>query len=175
MADTLRVELNREGLYDVATPTRFETDDTFTLRLHNGGEATHVHVRLSDALAGVLAVDEVNHYVEADTTRDITVRANPDRTGDARGRLEVAVGHGATKATTELTLLEPGATDVALDETLAAPGESKDTTTSEDLRPALLAALAVLLLAGGLVASGAFGLFLGALALLAAGLAARSL
>lgn len=175
MADTLRVELNREGLYDVATPARFETDDTFTLRLHNGGEATHVHVRLSDALAPVLVIDEVNLYVEAGATRDVTVRAAPGRTGDAQGTLEVAVGHGATRASTELTLLEPGATDVRLDESLAAPTEAENSSAREVLEPALLAALAVLLLAGALVVPGLLGVLFGVGALVAAGLVVYSL
>jgi hypothetical protein len=169
VVDTLRVELNREDLYDVATPRRFETDGDFRLRLHNHGEPTHVHVRPDDSLAAVLRPEGVNHYVESGADRDVLVRADPNRSERTSGTIEVAVGHGATRAATEISLLEPGANGVRVDESLGAPtGEERPALAGEDLQGAVFAALAVLLLAGALAAGGTAALLLGAGALLAA-------
>ena len=170
MADTLTVDLNREGPYEITAPGRFETDGEFTVRLRNHGEPVHVHVRADDTLASVARPEGVNHYVDAETERDVAVLTD-DRRGDAvTGTLEVATGHGAEQSAIEVTVLEPGATDVAVDTSLAEPTPERRGPTGlerEDVRAGALAALAVLAVAAAMVTDGAIAVAFGVITVLA--------
>ena len=122
MSESLSVDLNEERLHDIRTPATFETTDSFPILLKNGDAPVHVHLHLDDALSRVATIPANNHYVAADTTRQVTVEVH-DGPRPVEGRLKIVTGHGAETDYVDVDVVEPDdrADAVAVDEALSAP------------------------------------------------------
>jgi len=118
----LSVDLNRDGLHEIAAPSAFETDGPFEIRLCNHGEAVHVHCNLDDDLSAVAGLAETNHYVEPYSRRTVQVDTRGTNT-PVTGRLKIVTAYGAESAYTTVTVSPPGTVteSVAVDESLARP------------------------------------------------------
>jgi hypothetical protein len=119
--DTLPVHVNRDSLHDVAVPNSFEATGPFTIELTNHGEPLHVHLHLDDTLSQVAKLEAGNHYVEAETTRQVRVEAAPN--GSIRGKLKVVAAYGATTRYVDVIVSEPEEAEesVTVDESLNKP------------------------------------------------------
>ena len=162
----LSVDLNRDGLHEIAVPSSFETDGPFEVRLRNHGEAIHVHLNLDDELSRVAQLAETNQYVEPYSRRSVPIETNAVST-PVTGRLKVVTGYGTKSTYTTVKLSPPGTvTDhVVVDESLAKPQRREpEPAPGEQLVAALpdaislpgvgvIAALVVVVLAGVLTAS----------------------
>ncbi|WP_181686733.1 DUF7524 family protein [Halorhabdus salina] len=172
MADPLVVHVNREQLHELAVPASYETTGTFDVRLVNHGEASHVHLRLDDALSDIARLDANNHYVDENHERFVTVSV---RDGVAqRGKLKVVSGYGATTRYVDIILTEPDEPNgsVTVDESLAhpQPTETEPTDSVFEADPTLpvigLAGVALVLALAVAVLVKQFVVALGALAVL---------
>lgn len=137
----LSVDLNRDGLHQIAAPTAFETDGPFEIELRNHGEAIHVHCNVDDELSAVADLDTSNHYIEPYSSRSLGI--DTGRISSAvTGRLKIVTGYGAESTYTTITVSPPGTvTDrVDVDETLANPQRSEPTASTP--RAKLTAAVA---------------------------------
>ncbi len=132
---SLSVDLNRDGLYEIAVPQSFETDGPFEVRLRNHGEAIHVHLNLDDELSRVAGLAETNHYVEPYGHRSVHIETQTVPT-TVNGRLKIVTGYGTKSTYTTVQLSPPGtATNrVLVDESLAKPQRSEPEPPSLDQR-----------------------------------------
>lgn len=183
----LSVDLNRDGLHQIAAPAEFETDGPFEIRLRNHGEAIHVHLNLDEELSTVANLDESNHYVEPHSRRSVEIDTRRIDTA-VTGRLKTVTSYGAESAYTSLTVSPPGTvTDrVAVDEQLAKPqrSEPEPSTPRERLAAAVgdvsprVAAAGTLAVCAGLVVAALAGnaiAFVGLLVIIAGVIAALAI
>ena len=117
VSGTLAVHLNRADLHSVELPDSFASSDSFVVELDNHGEATHVHLRLDDALSEIAAIPTSNHYVRPGATVRVPVRVH--ESGPVTGVLTVATAYGSQSEEVEITV-EPtaGKRRVDIDESL---------------------------------------------------------
>ena len=117
VSGTLAVHLNRADLHSVELPDSFASSDSFVVELDNHGEATHVHLRLDDALSEIAAIPTSNHYVRPGATVRVPVRVH--ESGPVTGVLTVATAYGSQSEEVEITV-EPtaGKRRVEIDESL---------------------------------------------------------
>ena len=167
--DRLSVDLNRDGLHEIAVPSSFETDGPFEVWLRNHGEAVHVHLQLAGELSRVTQLDESNHYVEPYSRRSVAIETHPV-SASVTGRLKIVTAHG-TKSTYSTVRLSPPGTvtnHVTVDESLATPQrrDPEPSTPAEQLAAAvptavslpgvaLIAAVVAVVVAGVLTGSAA--------------------
>ncbi len=120
--DRLPIELNRDGLHEIAVPSSFETDGPFEVRLRNHGEAVHVHLNLEGELSRVTQLPESNHYVEPYSRRSVAIETHQVSAAVA-GRLKIVTGHGTQSTYASVRLSPPGTVTnhVVVDESLAKP------------------------------------------------------
>jgi len=104
--ESLVVELNRDGIHDIAVTNAFATDEAFTVDLQNHGEAVHVHLHFDDDLSRVARLDTNNHYVEGGTTRsvDVPVRRVEEPT---TGKMKIVTGYGSEAEYVSVTVEPP--------------------------------------------------------------------
>lgn len=114
---TLSVHLNRAELHAVELPATFASSDSFVVELDNHGEATHVHLRLDDALSEIASIPTSNHYVRPGATVRVPIRVH--ESGPVTGYLTVATAYGSQTEEVEITV-EPtaGKQRVEIDESL---------------------------------------------------------
>ncbi len=119
---SLSVDLNRDGLYEIAVPQSFEADGPFEVRLRNHGEAIHVHLNVDDELSKVTRLAETNHYVEPYGQRSVHIETQTVSTA-VTGRLKIVTGYGTNSTYTTVKLSPPGTVTnrVLVDESLAKP------------------------------------------------------
>ena len=136
----LSVDLNRDGLHEIAVPSSFETDGPFEVMLRNHGEAIHVHLNLDDELSAVARLGETNHYVEPYSQRSVRIDTRSVST-PVTGRLKIVTGYGMKSTYSTVRLSPPGTvTDhVKVDESLAKPQrrEPEPSTPAEQLAAAV--------------------------------------
>jgi len=174
----LSVDLNRDGLHQIAAPAEFKTDGPFEIRLRNHGEAIHVHLNLDEELAAAATLDESNHYVEPYSRRSVEIDTKRIDTA-VTGRLKIVTSYGAESAYTTVTVSPPGTVTerVAVDEELAKPQrtEPEPSTPRERLAAAVddlpprVAAAGTLAVCAGLVIAALTGesmAFVGSLAMI---------
>jgi hypothetical protein len=120
--ETLAVHLNREDLHSVELPATFASADSFVVELDNHGEATHVHLRLDDALSAIASIPTSNHYVRPGATVRVPIRVSDD--GPVTGLLTVATAYGNQTEAVEISI-EPtaGKERVEIDESLIERGD----------------------------------------------------
>ena len=159
--DRLTAVLNEADLYAIASPSAFETSDSFEIVLDNHEQAVHVHLNLDETLSSVASLRTTNHYVERNRTYPVTVDVEAPQT-EVSGRLKIATGYGAEVAYTTVTISPPedGSRQVVIDDSLSKPATSEPTEPTRvdrleayaDAGPAGLSApvIAVGLLALGL-------------------------
>jgi hypothetical protein len=138
VTDSLPVRLNDDRLHDIQTRASFEATDSFPILLHNGDAPVHVHLHLDDALSSVASIPANNHFVDANSTRQVSVEIDDGGPRPVEGRLKIVTGHGAETDYVSVTVAEPEAEQaVAVDETLAkrARREDGDAATDEDDSP----------------------------------------
>lgn len=161
MPETLVVHLGREEPRSVSVPESFESHGTFEVELINHGVATHVHLRLDDALADVATVDGDNPYVAPDSTERVRVHVDAaDR--EVRGTLTVTTGYGAQEGRVRVDLTAPVSNTVEVDEDLSKPQSPRPETSALDdalagfsaLPVALLSLLALVLAFGTFLVTG---------------------
>jgi len=183
----LSVDLNRDGLHQIAAPADFETDGPFEIRLRNHGEAIHVHLNLDEDLTAVASLVESNHYVAPYSRQSIEIDTKRIDTA-VTGRLKVVTSYGAESAYTTVTVSPPGTVTerVTVDEGLAKPQRSDPEPSTprerlaaavDDFSPRVVAAgtLAVCgVLAIGVLAQNPT-VFLGSLAVIAGVVAALAI
>ncbi|EMA50960.1 DUF7524 family protein [Halococcus thailandensis] len=114
---TLSVHLNRAELHAVELPATFASSDSFVVELDNHGEATHVHLRIDDALSEIASIPTSNHYVRPGATVRVPIRVH--ESGPVTGHLTVATAYGSQTEEVEITI-EPtaGKQRVEIDESL---------------------------------------------------------
>ncbi|USZ68487.1 hypothetical protein NGM10_01805 [Halorussus salilacus] len=127
MSESLSVDLNDERLHDIRTAAAFEATDSFPILLKNGDAPVHVHLHLDDALSEVASIPANNHFVNADTTRQVDVEV-AEGPRPVEGRLKIVTGHGAETAYVDVSVVEPdeSADAVDVDETLRVPARDPD-------------------------------------------------
>ncbi|MFB6182984.1 MAG: hypothetical protein ABEI96_00375 [Haloarculaceae archaeon] len=152
MPDTLPVHVNREKLHSLEVPAAFETTGTFDVALENHGEALHVHLHLDDALSEVASIDASNHYVDAESSRIVTVSVDGDASRPVRGKLKVVSAYGAETRYVDVDVAEPPERreEVEVDESLSEPPPATDAPSEQP--SSLLTNPEVLVLALGVVA-----------------------
>ena len=185
MSESLSVSLNDGRLHEIRTATAFEATGSFPLLLKNGDAPVHVHLHLDDALSAVATVPANNHYVDADSTRQVTVEID-EGPRPVEGRLKIVTGHGAETAYVDVSVVEPEDREdaVDVDGRLAAPpnrtgseGGASDGRDEDGLAATLdaardgaplllLAAFAVLVAASAAVLSNSGVVLVGALVVL---------
>ncbi|MFD1641137.1 DUF7524 family protein [Halohasta litorea] len=184
----LSVDLNRDGLHQIAAPAEFETDGPFEIRLRNHGEAIHVHLNLDEELAAVASLGESNHYVAPYSRRSIEIETRGIDT-PVTGRLKTVTSYGAESAYTTVTVSPPGTVTerVTVDEELAKPqrSEPEPSTPRERLAAAVgggvsprVAAVGTLAVCAGLAVAALAensAVFLGSLTVIAAVVAALAI
>jgi hypothetical protein len=126
--DRLTAVLNEADLYAIASPSAFETSDSFEIVLDNHEQAVHVHLNFDETLSSVASLRTTNHYVERNRTYPVTVDVEAPQT-EVSGRLKVATGYGAEVAYTTVTISPPedGSRQVAIDDSLSKPATSEPT------------------------------------------------
>jgi hypothetical protein len=114
---TLAVHLNRAELHSIELPGSFASADSFVVELDNHGEATHVHLRLDDALSEIASIPTSNHYVRPGATVRVPIRVSDN--GPVTGALTVATAYGSQTEVVEISI-EPtaGKERVDIDESL---------------------------------------------------------
>jgi hypothetical protein len=127
----LSVDLNRDGLHQIAAPSSFETDGPFEIQLHNHGEAIHAHLNLDEELSAAANLAESNHYVEPYSSRSVEIDTRRI-SSSVTGRLKIVTGYGNESTYTEVTVSPPGTvTDrVDVDERLAKPQRNEPTAST---------------------------------------------
>jgi hypothetical protein len=187
VTDSLRVNVNRDGLHSIEVDERFEADGQFAVDMRNHGESSHLHLHLDDDLSQVARVEAANHYVESGETRSVRVHVKNQREWPAdviRGKLKVVAGHGRETRFVDVVFDRTTAEEpVDIDPDLAASGStssgsgrsSGSSSRSSTLRlipVAVLGVVAVLLAVGALVAADGINFVFGGFAVLAAALCA---
>jgi hypothetical protein len=142
VSDALTVHVNDGQLHSLDLPDRFETSESFDVRLLNHGESTHVHLHLDDSLSEIAFIDAPNHHVNRDSERRVRVTLTEE--GTARGNLKVVTAYGATTRYVDLEITEPDPTDepVEVSEDLAKP-QPRETDRDIGFDPPLRPVLAV--------------------------------
>nr|WP_303651795.1 hypothetical protein [Halovenus rubra] len=174
----MAVHISREGLHTLEVPASFETTDSFDIRLVNHSEALHVHLHLDDPLSKMATLDAGNHYVEAESERQVRVTVD-ERTLEQEaklGKLKVASAYGAETRWIDIKLSKPDPKEetVQVDESLAKPQPRHEENEPGIENPArlvlglgfgavLIAALAAAAIGAPLVAGGAVVVFGGVL------------
>lgn len=142
----LLVDLNDDGLHEIAVPSSFDTDGPFEVCLRNHGEAIHVHLNLDDELSSVAQLAETNQYVGPHSQRSVPIETHPVST-TVTGRLKIVTGYGAKSTYTTVQLSPPGTVrnHVTVDESLAKPQrrEPEPSTPSEQIAERLPDAVSV--------------------------------
>lgn len=137
MPESLPVRLNRDRLHDIQTRASFETTESFPILLHNGDAPVHVHLHLDDALSQVASIPANNHFVDADSTRQVSVEI-ADAPRPVEGQLKIVTGHGAETDYVSVSVVEPEEREdaVDIDAALADPPgrESKHSEDGEEDR-----------------------------------------
>ncbi|WP_276301010.1 DUF7524 family protein [Halorussus lipolyticus] len=138
MPESLPVRLNSSGLHDIETSASFEATESFPILLHNGDAPVHVHLHLDDALSQVASIPANNHFVDADSTRQVSVEI-ADGPRPVEGQLKIVTGHGAETDYVSISVVEPDerADAVDVDASLADPAsgtgpEIEDADDDED-------------------------------------------
>ena len=188
MSASLSVHLNDDRLHDIRTASAFEATDSFSILLKNGDAPVHVHLHMDDALSRVATIPANNHFVAAETTRQVGVELR-DGPRPVEGRLKVVTGHGAETAYVDVAVVEPEDREdaVAVDESLGTPrrretedDEADPESPSLDVlrrnAPVLtLGLFAVVVAASSAVLSSSLPVLVGALAVLGSVFAAAYL
>ncbi|WP_137286955.1 DUF7524 family protein [Halorussus salinisoli] len=127
MPDSLPVRLNDDRLHDIQTRASFEATDSFPILLHNGDAPVHVHLHLDDELSRVASIPANNHFVDADSTRQVSVEVEPG-SRPVEGQLKIVTGHGAKTDYVAVSIVEPEDREdaVDVDATLADPVSDDD-------------------------------------------------
>jgi hypothetical protein len=114
---SLEIHLNRADLHAIEVPASFETAESFVIDLDNHGEATHVHLRLDDALSEIASLPTSNHYVRPGATTRVPITVHDE--GPVGGFLTVATAYGSETEDIEINI-EPtaGKDPVQIDESL---------------------------------------------------------
>ena len=133
MPESLPVRLNCDRLHDIETATSFEATESFPILLHNGDAPVHVHLHLDDALSQVASIPANNHFVDADSTRQVSVEI-ADGPRPVEGQLKIVTGHGAETDYVSVSVVEPEDSEdaVDVDATLAAPPNRTDDSDEGD-------------------------------------------
>jgi hypothetical protein len=183
VTDSLRVNVNRDGLHSIEVDERFEADGQFAVDMRNHGESSHLHLHLDDDLSQVARLEAANHYVESGETRSVRVQVKNQREWPAdviRGKLKVVAGHGRETRFVDVVFDRTTAEEpVDIDPDLAASGSTSSgsgrsagsSSRSSTLRlipVAVLGVVAVLLAVGALVAADGINFVFGGFAVLAA-------
>ena len=155
MTESLRVELNAEGLHAIDAPPSFSAAGEFYVVLENSGEAVHVHLHLDDDLSNVARLDAGNHYVEGGDSQHVHVATSPGPE-PVTGKLKIVTGYGAETAYIDVTVnpTPDSAPGIDVDEELSRPPKREpEPSLAEELADALparatlpLAALLLLVL-----------------------------
>ncbi|WP_128478270.1 DUF7524 family protein [Halorussus pelagicus] len=125
MSESLPVRLNRDRLHDIQTRASFEATGSFPVLLHNGDAPVHVHLHLDDALSAVASIPANNHFVDADSTRQVSVEVEEGGPRPVEGQLKIVTGHGAETDYVSVTVAEPVPEEaVTVDETLMERADS---------------------------------------------------
>jgi hypothetical protein len=180
--ESLRVDVNRNGLHSVEVEERFEADGPYAVDLTNHGEASHLHLHLDDDLSTIARLEAANHYVESGETRSVRVHVKNQTEWPedvVRGKLKVVAGHG--RETRYVDVVFDRTTDeepVDIDPELAASGASSGSgrpsgrrSRSSTLRVipvVVLGTVAVLLAIAAVLSAGGIDLVFGGLAFVAA-------
>lgn len=135
MPESLPVHLNRDRLHDIQTRSSFEATESFPILLHNGDAPVHVHLHLDDTLSQVASIPANNHFVDADSTRQVTLEIG-DAPRPIEGQLKIVTGHGAETDYVSVSVVEPEEREdaVDIDATFADPvndSESEDDERTE--------------------------------------------
>ncbi|WP_135805430.1 DUF7524 family protein [Halorussus marinus] len=133
MSENLTVHLNDDRLHDIRTATAFEATGSFAVVLNNGDAPVHVHLRLDDELSSVASIRANNHFVGADTARQVNVEVE-DGPRPVDGQLKIVTGHGAETDYVSVSIVDPEESEetVAVDEALAAPAPDRDRDDDAD-------------------------------------------
>jgi hypothetical protein len=125
--ESLPVRLNRDSLHDIQTRASFETTESFPILLHNGDAPVHVHLHLDDTLSQVASIPANNHFVDADSTRQVSVEI-ADGPRPVEGQLKIVTGHGAETDYVSVSVVEPDEREDAVNvgATLADPTSQAD-------------------------------------------------
>ncbi|WP_435178687.1 DUF7524 family protein [Halorussus sp. AFM4] len=178
MQDSLPVGLNDDSLHDIRTPASFEATDSFPILLQNGDAPVHVHLHLDDALSSVASIPANNHFLDADSTRQVGVEVG-DGPRPVEGQLKIVTGHGAETDYVSVKIVEPEEREdrVDVDEAFAAPPREEtddadegfewpDVSLAENAPVAALGAFAVAVAAASATLSDSLAVLLGVLAVL---------
>jgi len=103
--NSLNINVNTGGRDSLDVPDSFETSEGFDVVLVNHGGATHVNLRLDDALSEQLTLEAPNHHIAGGTERRVSVSRTASAA--AHGYLEVITDHGAKSRVVEIALTEP--------------------------------------------------------------------
>nr|WP_193570093.1 hypothetical protein [Halorussus sp. JP-T4] len=165
-------------MHDIRTPASFEATDSFPILLQNGDAPVHVHLHLDDALSSVASIPANNHFLDADSTRQIGVEVG-DGPRPVEGQLKIVTGHGAETDYVTVKVVEPEEREdaVAVDESFAAPPRDEsddddegvewpDLSLAENAPLAALGVFAVAVAAASATLSGSVAVLLGALVVL---------
>lgn len=145
MTESLRVELNGDGLHAIDAPPSFSAAGEFYVVLENAGQAVHVHLHLDDDLSGVARLDGGNHYVEGGDSQHVHVEASPGPE-PVTGKLKIATGYGAETAYIDVRIeptpeSKPG---IDVDEELSKPPKREpEPSLADELRAAVPAEVSV--------------------------------
>lgn len=136
MTQTLSVDVNRGSVHSIEPQVRqFETSESFVVSLTNHGSATHVHLNVNDGLAGAIAIDGGNHFIEAGRTHRIEATVD-HRSRPVNGRLKIVTGYGAEMAVIDISLIPseetPEKAPVEIDERLSKPRPREQPTQQTD-------------------------------------------
>lgn len=137
MSESLPVRLNHDRLHDIETRASFEASDSFAVLVHNGDAPVHVHLHLDDALSSVASIPANNHFVDADSTRQVGVEVEEGGPRPVEGQLKIVTGHGAETDYVSVTITEPEpepavTVDDSLGKRTSESSESDDDTADRD-------------------------------------------
>ncbi|WP_135851135.1 DUF7524 family protein [Halorussus salinus] len=134
MSESLPVRLNRDRLHDIETRASFEATDSFAVLVNNGDAPVHVHLHLDDALSSVASIPANNHFVDADSTRQVGVEVEEGGPRPVEGQLKIVTGHGAETDYVSVTIAEPDPEPaVTVDDSLGErASESSDADDADD-------------------------------------------
>jgi hypothetical protein len=134
VSESLPVRLNHDRLHDIETRASFEASDSFAVLVHNGDAPVHVHLHLDDALSTVASIPANNHFVDADSTRQVGVEVEEGGSRPVEGQLKIVTGHGAETDYVSVTIAEPEPEPaVTVDDSLGKrPSESSDDADTAD-------------------------------------------
>ena len=133
MSESLPVRLNRDRLHDIETRASFEASDSFAVLIHNGDAPVHVHLHLDDALSQVASIPANNHFVDADSTRQVGVEVEEGGPRPVEGQLKIVTGHGAETDYVSVTIAEPDPEPaVTVDDSLGKRASESSESSDDD-------------------------------------------